>query len=99
MQSNPTDGDDRQRHRVTVITKSGCHICENVIDDLQRLSKKFPFQLETLDIMNDAALFDKYWIKIPVVRLDGIDVLEVEQIALPNERVGKLEAILSMTLE
>jgi hypothetical protein len=99
MRSNPTDGGHSQRHTVTVIAKSSCHICENVIEDLQKLSEKYPFQLETLDIMNDAALFDKYWLKIPVVRLDGIDVLEVEQIAFPNERMRKLEAILSATLE
>jgi len=98
MQSNSDDGGGRRRQKVTVITKSGCHICESVIEDLQRLSEKYSFQLETLDIMNDAALFDKYWIKIPVVRLDGTDVLEVEQIAFPNERKRKLEAILSASL-
>ena len=59
-----------------------------MIEDLQRLSEKYSFQLETLDIMNDVALFDKYWLKIPVVRLDGTDVLEVEQIAFPNERMS-----------
>jgi len=96
---NSADSAVRQRHRVTVITKSGCHICENVIDDLQRLSAKYPFQLETLDIMNDVALFDKYWLKIPVVRLDDADVLEVEQIAFPDERMRKLEGVLSVTLE
>jgi len=99
MKSDPADEDDSHPHIVTVITKKGCHICENVIEDLQRLSEKYPFELETLDILKDVTLFDKYWLKIPVVRLDGIDVLEVEEIAFPNVRMRKLESVLSTTVK
>jgi glutaredoxin len=84
------------RHRITVLIKSGCHICEGVIGDLVELSSKYTsFDIEPLDITNDAELFKRYAIKIPVVRLDGEDVLEVEQIALPRERMRRLENLLS----
>jgi glutaredoxin len=81
--------------KVTVVSKTGCHICESAIEDLQRLSGKYGFNLEVLDILKDKELFDKYWLKIPVIRLDGKDVLECEQIAFPKDRMEKLEAILS----
>lgn len=80
-------------NKVTVITKKGCHICESVIADLARFQQEYGFELETLDILNDASLFDKYWIKIPVVRLDGKDVYEVEEIARPKERLEKFELL------
>jgi glutaredoxin len=76
-----------------VITKAGCHICESAIQDLIELKKRYGFELETLDILKDASLFDKYWIKIPVVRLDGKDVYEVEEIARPKERLEKFELL------
>jgi len=81
--------------KVTVISKTGCHICENVIGDLQSLSGKYRFELVVLDILKDKELFDEYWLKIPVIRLDGKDVLECEQIAFPKDRMERLEAVLS----
>ena len=74
-----------------MITKAGCHICESTIQDLKELKSKYDFELETLDIMKDASLFDKYWVRIPVIRLDGKDVYEVEEIARPKERLEKFE--------
>ena len=82
-------------HIITVISREGCHICENVILDLEKLSQKHDFQIEVLDISSDPTLFDKYWIKVPVVRLDGVDVLEAEQIALTKDRTDRLESFLS----
>ncbi len=78
-----------------MITKRGCHICESVISELETLAMRYNFELETKDILEDGALFDKYWIKIPVIRLDGRDVLEVEEIAMPEARRVKLERLLS----
>ena len=80
-------------HRVTVITKKGCHICEDTIDALRRLSSQYHFQLETLDILDDELLYDKYWIKVPVVHLDGVDVLDVEDVALKERRMEKLISV------
>jgi len=81
-------------NKVTIISKKGCHICENVIEDFHELSSKYLFDLEVLDILDDQSLFDKYLLKIPVVRLNGEDIFEVEEIAIPKERKKKLESML-----
>ncbi|MDG6922324.1 MAG: glutaredoxin family protein [Nitrososphaerota archaeon] len=80
-------------HTITVLSKEGCHLCERAIQTLRDLSMTKRFYLEIVDISKDRVQFEKYFIKIPVVRLDGKDVFEVEQIALPNEckkNLGKL---------
>ncbi|MHB8701084.1 MAG: glutaredoxin family protein [Nitrososphaerales archaeon] len=82
-------------NKITIITKAGCHICESTIEDLKKLSSRYNFELETIDILNDDSLFDEYWIKVPVVRLDGRDIFEVEDIALPEIRMKKLDSLLS----
>lgn len=76
--------------RISIISKRGCHICEIVISTLESLRKERHFELEVLDIEHDSVLFEKYWIKVPVVRLDGKDVYTVEDIALPLDRKAKL---------
>ena len=41
---------------------------------LRRLQKKSSFELEIVDIENDRSLFDEYWIRIPVIAMDGEEV-------------------------
>ncbi|MHB1907846.1 MAG: glutaredoxin family protein [Nitrososphaerales archaeon] len=76
--------------RITVISKKGCHICEVAISTLESLRKERPFELEVLDIEDDSVLFERYWIKVPVVKLDEKDVYEAEDIALPLDCKAKL---------
>ncbi len=80
-------------HKITVISKHGCHLCERAIQVLESLKTKGNFELEVLYIEDDQSLHDEYWLKIPVVKLDGKDVFEVEEIALPddcNQKLGQL---------
>ncbi len=80
-------------HKITVISKHGCHLCERAIQVLESLKTNANFGLEVLYIEDNPSLHDAYWLKIPVVRLDGKDVFEVEEIALPRdceEKLGKL---------
>ena len=72
-------------HSITVFSKDGCHLCERAIDTLRDLSVYNSFDLEIIDISKDKEIFERYALKIPVVRLDGKDVFEVEQIALPDD--------------
>lgn len=72
-------------HKITVLSKEGCHLCERAIDTLRDLLNDYPFDLEVIDISKDQSLFKKYFLKIPVVRLDGEDKFEVEQIAFPED--------------
>ena len=81
------------RHEIVVISKVGCHICDEAIRTLESLKKDHDFELNILSIDDDADLFEKYWIKVPVIRLDGKDIFEAEDIALPIDRSRRLKGL------
>jgi hypothetical protein len=57
--------------KVVVYTKEGCHLCEHVILELQKLQREQSFDLGTQDIAADAGLFERYKDVIPIVEIDG----------------------------
>jgi hypothetical protein len=57
--------------KVSLYSRHGCHLCEVVEEQLQRLQKQHPFELEIVDIAGDPALEELYGMEIPVVMLDG----------------------------
>ena len=57
--------------KITVYTKAGCYLCENVILQLRKLQSERPFAVETRDITEDAELYERYGNVIPVVEIDG----------------------------
>jgi glutaredoxin len=82
-------------HKITVFSKDGCHLCERAVDTLKEVSMAGTFELEIVEITGDKTVFEKYFLKIPVVRLDGEDVFEAEDIALPQDCKSKLESLVS----
>ena len=82
-------------HKISVYSKEGCHLCERAISTLQELASFGKFDLEIIDIKKDEMIFEKYFLKIPVILLDGTAVLEVEQIALPDDCRRKLTALVT----
>ncbi|HXQ93356.1 MAG TPA: glutaredoxin family protein [Nitrososphaerales archaeon] len=84
-----------QLHKITVISKDGCHLCERVVDKLKELSTGGGFKLEIVEITKDRSTYEKYFLRIPVVQLDDKDVFEVEDIALPTDCKLKLETLVS----
>lgn len=54
---------------VTLYTKDGCHLCEEVRQDLRDLSRRYPHRLRQVDITSDPALFARYRLSIPVVEI------------------------------
>lgn len=61
--------------QITLYTKEGCHLCEEVATALTTLASDFPHQLTKVDITTDADLHAKYFLTIPVVHIGAI-VLE-----------------------
>jgi glutaredoxin len=82
------------RHRISVLAKEGCHLCENAIDTLKQLASP-SFDLEVIDITKNRILFERYFLKIPVVQLDGKDVFVVDEIALPEDCRKKLSTLVA----
>jgi glutaredoxin len=56
---------------LTLYTKPGCHLCEEVRDLLDDLQPEHGFAIEEIDITGDAALFARYRYEIPVLLKDG----------------------------
>ena len=63
--------------QLTLYGKPGCHLCEEaraVVDDVRA---RHEFELEEVDITRDPALEAAYRERIPVIAIDGQEVLEL----------------------
>jgi glutaredoxin len=63
---------------VTLYGRPGCHLCDDARDALERVRADTPFELLEVDIERDDELFKRYLERIPVVCVDGQEVLEFE---------------------
>lgn len=58
-------------HVVTLITRAGCHLCDEAEAVLVRLSDELGFTLERLDVDADADRRNEYSDRVPVILIDG----------------------------
>jgi len=61
---------------ITLYSKAGCHLCDQVRDYLEDLAADYTVELQEIDIRRDLALFERYRYRIPVVAVDGVERLE-----------------------
>ena len=59
---------------VTLYSKPGCHLCEQVRELLVDLAVERSFTVEEVNIEGDASLFAAYRYDIPVVLVDGREI-------------------------
>jgi glutaredoxin len=59
------------RHRLTLYTRVGCHLCDVMKAELDRLAARYDFSLELVDIDRDPALQREYNWDVPVLLVDG----------------------------
>ena len=62
---------------VTLYGKPGCHLCEEGRAAVTAARPHRDFELEEVDISLDPRLARRYGERIPVVSIDGEDVLEL----------------------
>ena len=55
---------------VTLFTKAGCGLCDEVKIHLDVLQAQYPHHLQEIDITQDDALFQEYRYIIPVVQIE-----------------------------
>jgi glutaredoxin len=69
---------------VTVYSHPDCHLCDEAMAALQRLSGELGFELVERDISDDDALQRAYFERVPVVLVDGEELCEyfVDETAL-----------------
>ena len=80
---------------VTVFSKEGCHLCEDVIETLNSLSSRYDLQVKVVDINDDPSLHDKYWLTIPAVQVNGKDVFDARDMGGEASYAVILERVLS----
>ena len=72
--------------QLTLYGKPGCHLCEEAREVVLQARERRPFDLEEIDITRDPALEALYRERIPVVVIDGVEVLELVIEATELER-------------
>jgi glutaredoxin len=64
--------------RVTVYSRSGCHLCADAIEALVALhGEGYRFSLHEVDIESEELLLRRMLEKIPVVEINGVVVSEL----------------------
>jgi glutaredoxin len=66
----------RRMPTITVLSKPGCHLCEQAMLALRRLQEQLLFELQERDITTDDGLHRSYFERIPVICLDGEEVCD-----------------------
>lgn len=58
-------------HVVTLLTRAGCHLCDDAEALLGRLADELGFTYRRADVDHSATLRDTYGDRVPVVLIDG----------------------------
>ncbi len=62
---------DTHIDRIQLYMKPGCHLCEQAEAELQRLGRRYPHDVERVDISADPELLGRYGESIPVLVIGG----------------------------
>lgn len=57
--------------RVTLISKPGCHLCDDARQIIARVTEELGEQFDERSVLDDPALMKKYAEEIPVTLVDG----------------------------
>ena len=60
---------------ITIYSRSDCHLCEQAYAIVMSLQEMFAYEVRVVDIDQDLNLGARYGTSIPVVSLEGDDVL------------------------
>jgi uncharacterized membrane protein len=55
--------------KVILYTREGCQLCDEAVEELQKLQDEIPHQLVEIDIESDSALLSRYVEQIPVIQV------------------------------
>jgi len=56
---------------LTLYSRPGCHLCDEMKAVIHRVAKSTPLQLEEIDISIDHKLEERYGLEIPVLMVEG----------------------------
>jgi glutaredoxin len=59
---------------LTLYSKPGCHLCEELRAELDELQPELGFAVEEIDITRDPELFERYRCEIPVLLVNEVEL-------------------------
>ena len=62
--------DQPRASRVQLLSKPHCHLCDDARIEVSAVSSELNIAWTEASIMDDPALYDEYWERIPVVLVD-----------------------------
>ena len=57
---------------ITIYSRQGCHLCDDAEIILESLREELNFEIEVINIDEDAELIKLYSDQVPVIHIDGI---------------------------
>ena len=84
----------REKEAVMLFSKKGCHLCE-AVEAVMRSISGIGTSMRVVDIDEDSALHDMYFLRVPVVRVGGKDVFEAKMMDRDGEWKITLRALFS----
>ncbi|RXT04042.1 glutaredoxin family protein [Ammoniphilus sp. CFH 90114] len=60
--------------QITIFTRDGCCLCDDVKERVQRVAEDYPIELQMFDITTDEEIYELYKWTIPVVHINGEEV-------------------------
>jgi glutaredoxin len=62
-----------EKVRIVLYTKPGCHLCDEMKNEMERAGVGNLYTLAEVDIEKDADLFARYRFEIPVLVINGVE--------------------------
>jgi len=79
----------REVRRLTLYSKPGCHLCDDMKQVIEAVAVRVPLTLEVIDISTDGDLAARYGLEIPVLLIDGKKAAKYRVTADELERACK----------
>ena len=58
--------------QVTVYTKPGCHLCDDALQLIDKLTPRYDLQVTEVNILEDMAIYERYKLVIPVIQVTDV---------------------------
>ena len=59
-------------HVITLLSRAGCHLCDDAREVIARVATDLGVRWEELDITSNDSHLREYWDKVPVTLIDGV---------------------------
>jgi len=57
--------------KVTIYSRQGCHLCDDALNTVESMREELKFEIEVINIDENAELVKLYSDQVPVIHIDG----------------------------